>query len=120
MGFIPQINKELILFAKNSPFPRVLDLKFERQDTFDLHLYYKEPNEEVMDTIGSLHLGHWSFCDIPKAKDLQGEVQADKPVTVTVRFRLNNSGIATVEQATVSEDYEVEEEKWVEKKVEIK
>eukprot|EP01065_Artemidia_motanka_P010330 TRINITY_DN1546_c0_g1_i1.p1 TRINITY_DN1546_c0_g1~~TRINITY_DN1546_c0_g1_i1.p1 ORF type:complete len:865 (+),score=408.71 TRINITY_DN1546_c0_g1_i1:71-2665(+) len=119
-SFIEGINKEIPLFRASDPFPKVFDLTFDRSENFDLHVYYKEPCQEVLDTAGTLHLGHWTFCDLPPFKNEKGEVEKDKPVSVVIRFRLNNSGLVAVESASVTETYEVEEEKWVEKKIEEK
>eukprot|EP01059_Diplonema_ambulator_P026912 TRINITY_DN443_c0_g1_i1.p1 TRINITY_DN443_c0_g1~~TRINITY_DN443_c0_g1_i1.p1 ORF type:complete len:815 (+),score=372.49 TRINITY_DN443_c0_g1_i1:125-2569(+) len=118
VSFISDINKETVLYEKNASFPKVFDLSFDRQGAFDLYTYYGEPCPNVANDNGSLLLGHWTLSDLPVAKNLQGEPEPEKPVRVAVRFRLNSSGVVTVDSAAVTEQYEVQEE--VEKKVEKK
>eukprot|EP01061_Rhynchopus_euleeides_P039186 TRINITY_DN6722_c4_g1_i1.p1 TRINITY_DN6722_c4_g1~~TRINITY_DN6722_c4_g1_i1.p1 ORF type:complete len:809 (+),score=431.42 TRINITY_DN6722_c4_g1_i1:111-2537(+) len=108
VSFITEINKQSTLYAHNCDFPKVYDLKFDRKGSFDLYTYYKEPCQEVQDSNGSLLLGNWTFSDLPVYKNLKGEEDPDKPVTVVVRFRLNSSGFVTVESAAVTEEYEEE------------
>eukprot|EP01064_Diplonema_japonicum_P002539 TRINITY_DN1161_c12_g1_i2.p1 TRINITY_DN1161_c12_g1~~TRINITY_DN1161_c12_g1_i2.p1 ORF type:complete len:815 (+),score=322.45 TRINITY_DN1161_c12_g1_i2:44-2488(+) len=118
VSFISAINKETVLYEKNSGFPKVFDLSFDRSQDFDLYTYYGEPCPNVANVNGSLLLGQWTFSDLPVAKTLQGEPEPEKPVKVAVRFRLNSSGIVEVDSASVTEYYEVQEE--VTKKVEKK
>ena len=109
VSFLPEINKQSVLYADSSPFPKVYDLTFDRKEAFELYTYYKEPSAEVQDTNGSLLLGHWEFVDLPVFKNLKGEEEPDKAVKVAVRFRLNSSGFVDVESASVAEEYEVKE-----------
>lgn len=100
VSFLPAINKVITVLRKGDSYPKVLEYTFERSDEFDLYIFYDDTCEEIVKrTGGRLLLGQWKV----------GKTDKKTTEEVKVRVRIQASGLVSVEAASATEKYEVDE-----------
>lgn len=100
ISFLPQINKAISILREGDAFPKVLELTFERSDSFTLYAFYDENNAEMKARTGDrMVVGEWVIGG--HGGRTTGETK--------VRFRFHPSGLVSIDGASTQELYEVEE-----------
>eukprot|EP01065_Artemidia_motanka_P042493 TRINITY_DN571_c0_g1_i1.p1 TRINITY_DN571_c0_g1~~TRINITY_DN571_c0_g1_i1.p1 ORF type:complete len:923 (+),score=376.76 TRINITY_DN571_c0_g1_i1:73-2841(+) len=97
----------LTLFPERMEFPACFDLVHKTSKPFSLSVAYPDYIDQVKESTPQTTLGHWSFAGIPAGRGPVGEIMPDEAVDVTTRFRVNSSGVPTVEEVFVKQEWEV-------------
>eukprot|EP01084_Bolivina_argentea_P138258 243442_1 len=101
-----KVNKVITILNKTDRYPKTLELTFDRTDEFDLYYFYdEEKSADLKEKKQPLLIGQSRI----------GTTTKDNNGKVKVEIKFHPSGLISIEQASTTEDYEVEVEVAVEK-----